>query len=77
MATSDKNRQGYPLAQGLYNPKNEHDACGVGFVVNISGDKSHDIIENGLNVLANMQHRGAEGADKKSGDLSCPPSHPG
>ena len=48
MATSDKNRQGYPLAQGLYNPKNEHDACGVGFVVNISGDKSHDIIENGL-----------------------------
>ena len=68
MATSDKNRQGYPLAQGLYNPKNEHDACGVGFVVNISGDKSHDIIENGLNVLANMQHRGAEGADKKSGD---------
>ncbi len=55
-------------SQGLYDPANEHDACGVGFVVNIDGDKSHAIIENGLKVLENMTHRGAEGADSKSGD---------
>lgn len=53
---------------GLYDPANEHDACGVGFVVNIDGDKSHTIIENGLKVLENLRHRGAEGADNKSGD---------
>ena len=57
-----------PQMQGLYNPANEHDACGVGFVVNIDGDKNHTIIENGLKVLENMSHRGAEGADSKSGD---------
>ena len=59
---------GLPETQGLYDPSQEHDACGVGFVVNINGEKSHDIIEQGLQVLANMQHRGAEGADRKSGD---------
>lgn len=58
----------YPKQQGLYNPNNEHDACGVSFVVNIDGDKSHAIVENGLKVLENMSHRGAEGADSKSGD---------
>ena len=50
MVNSRKQQHGYPQAQGLYNPKNEHDACGVGFVVNITGEKSHEIIENGLKV---------------------------
>lgn len=54
--------------QGLYNPANEHDACGVGLVVNIHGGKSHDIVESALKVLENMRHRGAEGADNKTGD---------
>lgn len=58
----------YPIAQGLYQPENEHDACGVGFVVRITGEKSHDIVERGLQVLENMVHRGAEGADHKTGD---------
>lgn len=53
---------------GLYNSENEHDACGVGLVVNIHGDKSHDIVESALKVLENMRHRGAEGADNKTGD---------
>ena len=58
----------YPIAQGLYHPENEHDACGVGFVVRITGEKTHDIVERGLQVLENMVHRGAEGADHKTGD---------
>ncbi len=57
-----------PGKQGLYDPQNEHDACGVGLVINIEGTKSHDIIETGLRVLENMRHRGAEGADNKTGD---------
>ena len=52
----------------LYNPAYEHDACGVGLLVNINGDKSHDIVEKGLQVLENMLHRGAESADNKTGD---------
>jgi glutamate synthase (NADPH) large chain len=58
----------YPVARGLYDPENEHDACGVGFVVRITGEKTHDIVERGLQVLENMVHRGAEGADHKTGD---------
>ena len=54
--------------QGLYDPSYEHDACGVGMLVNIHGEKSHDIIESALKVLENMRHRGAEGADNKTGD---------
>ncbi len=54
--------------QGLYQCDFEHDACGVGMVVNIHGNKSHDLVDNALRVLENMQHRGAEGADKKTGD---------
>ena len=50
-------------ASGLYDPANEHDACGVGFVAKITGEKTHDIVEKGLQVLENMVHRGAEGAD--------------
>ncbi len=55
-------------AQGLYDPRNEHDACGVGFIVNIKGRKSHDIIERGLQILVNLDHRGAVGADPLVGD---------
>lgn len=57
-----------PRRQGLYDPDNERDACGVGLVVNIKGNKTHDIVENGLQVLEHMMHRGAEGADNKTGD---------
>ena len=58
----------YLTTQGLYQPEYEHDACGVGFVVQITGEKTHDIVERGLQVLENMVHRGAEGADNKTGD---------
>ena len=54
--------------QGLYNPRNEHDACGVGFVTNIHGKKSHDIVKQGLTILDNLTHRGATGYDPKLGD---------
>ncbi|WP_085536113.1 glutamate synthase large subunit [Massilibacteroides vaginae] len=50
--------------RGLYDPTNEHDACGVGMLVNIQGEKSHDIVDSALRVLENMRHRGAEGANK-------------
>ncbi len=55
-------------AHGLYDPRQEHDACGVGFVVKINGEKSHDIIEKGVEVLCNLEHRGAVGGDQKTGD---------
>jgi glutamate synthase (NADPH/NADH) large chain len=55
-------------AQGLYDPANEHDACGVGFIAHIKGTKSHSIIEQGLLILKNLDHRGAVGADKLMGD---------
>ncbi|MCF0176817.1 MAG: glutamate synthase large subunit [Bacteroidales bacterium] len=58
----------YPEDQGLYSRANEHDACGVGLVVNINGNKYHEIVEKGLTVLENMAHRGAEGGDGKTGD---------
>lgn len=54
--------------QGLYSPENEHDACGVGMIVNLHGAKSHELIDSALKVLENMKHRGAEGADSKTGD---------
>ena len=57
-----------PLAQGLYDPANEHDACGVGFVAHIKGKKSHSIVEQGLQILKNLTHRGAVGADPLAGD---------
>ena len=57
-----------PKAQGLYDPRHEHDACGVGLLVNIRGVKSHQLVEKGLQVLEHMVHRGAEGADPKTGD---------
>ena len=59
---------GLPKKQGLYDPALEHDACGMGFVVNIKGEKSHDIIDEALTVLENLSHRGASGADVNTGD---------
>ena len=53
---------------GLYRPEHEHDACGVGLVVNINGNKYHSVVDQGLCVLEHMAHRGAEGSDNKSGD---------
>ncbi|MBC2723811.1 glutamate synthase large subunit [Desulfosporosinus sp.] len=61
-------RYGLPKKQGLYDPALEHDACGMGFVVNIKGMKSHDIIDEALTVLENLSHRGASGADENTGD---------
>ncbi len=58
----------FPKKQGLYDSAYEHDACGVGMIVNIHGNKSHEIVESALKVLENMRHRGAEGADHKTGD---------
>ena len=58
----------FPKIQGLYDPNNEHDACGIGFVAHIKGQKSHDIIQRGLTVLLNMDHRGATSSDNKTGD---------
>ena len=57
-----------PVAQGMYDPANEHDACGVGFVAHIKGKKSHSIVEQGLLILKNLDHRGAVGADALMGD---------
>lgn len=57
-----------PQAQGLYDPHNEKDGCGVGLVAHIDGRKSHEVVENALQVLEHMAHRGAEGADNKTGD---------
>src|SRR5262249_46373095 len=57
-----------PTRQGLYDPRNEHDACGVGFVVNFKGRKSNDLIRRGLQILLNLDHRGAVGADPLVGD---------
>src|SRR6267143_1413501 len=69
MNNSDQERtKGLPVAQGLYDPRNEHDACGIGFVVNITGQKSHDIVLKGIQVLINLTHRGACGCDPETGD---------
>ena len=59
---------GLPAAQGLYRPQDEHDGCGVGFVVNIEGRKSHDIVMKGVQILINLTHRGACGCDPETGD---------
>ena len=59
---------GIPKKQGLYDPQFEHDACGVGFVANIKGKKSHEIVEQALTVLANLDHRGAVGCEHNTGD---------
>src|SRR5918995_2549307 len=57
-----------PPAQGLYDPRHESDACGVGFVVHMKGKRSHDIVRNALQVLINLEHRGACGCEANTGD---------
>src|SRR5687768_3026616 len=59
---------GPPEAQGLYDPRQEHDSCGVGFVVDIKGRRSHDIVRKALQVLINLLHRGACGCEPNTGD---------
>ena len=57
-----------PRKQGLYDPLYEHDACGMGFVVHVGGRRSHDIVVQALQVLLNLEHRGATGSEKNTGD---------
>ena len=67
-SASRSNGPGRPAKQGLYDPWFEHDACGVGFVVDMKGRKSHKILQNGLQILRNLDHRGAAGAEVNTGD---------
>ena len=62
------NVPGFPPQQGLYDPRQEKDSCGVGFVVNVQGQKSHRIVQQGLQILENLTHRGAQGCDPCTGD---------
>src|SRR6202023_895906 len=59
---------GRPPAEGLYDPALEKDSCGVGFIANIKGKKSHQIVSDAINILCNLEHRGAVGADPRAGD---------
>jgi glutamate synthase (NADPH/NADH) large chain len=68
MTSIDARDPALPKAQGLYDPSKEHDSCGVGFVADLNNRKSHDIVEMGLQILLNLDHRGAVGADPKLGD---------
>ncbi len=57
-----------PSAQGLYDPAHEHEACGIGMIANIDGRKSHNIVQNAINILCNLEHRGGQSADTSTGD---------
>ena len=59
---------GLPAAQGMYDPANEHDNCGMGFVASIRGERTHAIVEQGIEVLTHLEHRGACGCDPETGD---------
>ncbi len=61
-------KNGYPIAQGLYHPDFEHEACGIGMIANIDGTKSHSIVENAVTILCNLEHRGGQAADISTGD---------
>src|SRR6266850_4693306 len=63
-----RRQTGPPAKQGLYDPQFEHEACGVGFVVNIKGKKSHDIVRQAIQILLNLDHRGACGCEVNTGD---------
>ncbi|HEV7283648.1 MAG TPA: glutamate synthase subunit alpha, partial [Kaistia sp.] len=67
-STAARNKAGGVGAQGLYDPRNEHDACGVGFIANLKNEKSHRIVQSGLQIVRNLEHRGAVGADPLMGD---------
>ena len=62
------NSAGVPAPTGLYDPKNEHDSCGVGFVARIDGVSQHHVVQKGIQILVNLEHRGAMGGDKSTGD---------
>src|SRR3982750_4625203 len=64
----DSGDPGVPAAQGLYDPALDKDSCGVGFIADITGRKSHQIVEDALSILCNLEHRGAVGADPRAGD---------
>ena len=64
------NRNSIPGPEGLYDPAHEHDGCGVGFVVNIAGKRSHEVVLQALQVLDNLTHRGACGCSSRSGDVA-------
>jgi glutamate synthase (ferredoxin) len=68
LTLTDQAQSGLPLKQGLYDPQFEHDACGVGFVVNIHHKKSHEIVQQALTMLRNLDHRGACGCEPNTGD---------
>ena len=68
MTATPQRPAGLPATQGLYDPSNEHDACGFGFVAHVRGEKSHQIVRQGLEILVNLSHRGAAGSDPCSGD---------
>lgn len=57
-----------PQAQGMYDPAMDKDSCGVGFIANYKGKRSRDIVDKGIRLMCNLEHRGAEGADPKTGD---------
>ncbi|WP_010648555.1 glutamate synthase large subunit [Oceanobacillus massiliensis] len=61
-------RNGYPIPQGLYRPDFEHEACGIGMIANINGKKTHSIVQNAINILCNLEHRGGQSADTSTGD---------
>lgn len=61
-------KSGYPKAQGLYDPSQEHEACGIGMIANINGKKSHAIVQNAINMLCNLEHRGGQSSDTSTGD---------
>src|SRR5439155_8579858 len=63
-----RTHDGRPPAEGLYDPSLEKDSCGVGFIANIKGKKSHQIVSDAMNILCNLEHRGAVGADPRAGD---------
>ena len=68
MKGNPMSKPGIPARQGLYDPRYEHDACGIGFVVNVKGGKSHEIVDQALTVLENLDHRGACGCEPNTGD---------
>ncbi|RLQ92391.1 glutamate synthase large subunit [Falsibacillus albus] len=61
-------RNNFPAAQGLYDPAHEHEACGIGMIANIDGTKTHNIVQNAINILCNLEHRGGQSADTSTGD---------
>src|SRR4051795_3483436 len=65
---SEGTAYGLPAAQGLYDPALDKDSCGVGFIADIKGRKSHQIVEDALAIVCNLEHRGAVGADPRAGD---------